>query len=421
MRRPKRGVPAKLHLSKKVFLSTFDCSCYNTGIVVRQAKRASAGSGGESAKKPEIVQAVLRACRVMNAFRHEGELLRLRDLVARTSENKATVLRLLRTLEQGGFVERVGKEHYRSRISTPNAPKARIGFATRGSRLPFSRIVTESVQRAAAEAGFDLVTVINHRSPKKALSNADLLVREGVELVIEFQTHERVAPVISSRFLEANIPVIAIEIPHPGATFFGANNYQAGLIGGRALGRWIQKHWGGRVERVFLLEEEIAGPLPKLRVTGMRVGMHQVLPETEQATIVEVDGKGTLETAFEQMRRRLRLLRPERTVVAAGNDPMALGALRALEEAGWLDYCAVMGQNATPEARAELRRPGTRLVGSVAYFPERYGDEIMALARRILDGKPVPPAVFTKHRLITPENVDKYYPLDAEPFASFVG
>jgi ribose transport system substrate-binding protein len=53
--------------------------------------------------------------------------------------------------------------------------------------------------------------------------------------VLEFQTYERVAPVIASKFLEANTPVVAIEIPHPGATYFGANNYKAGLIGGKAF------------------------------------------------------------------------------------------------------------------------------------------------------------------------------------------
>ena len=36
-----------------------------------------------------------------------------------------------------------------------------------------------------------------------------------------------------------------------------------------------------------------------------------------------------------------------------------------------------MGQNAIAAARDELRCPGTRLIGSVAYFPERYGDELI--------------------------------------------
>ena len=75
----------------------------------------------------------------------------------------------------------------------------------------------------------------NRYSPKTALRNADLLIREGVNLVLEFQTYEHVAPIISSKFIEANIPVVAIEIPHPGAVYFGADNYRAGLIGGLLL------------------------------------------------------------------------------------------------------------------------------------------------------------------------------------------
>jgi len=99
--------------------------------------------------------------------------------------------------------------------------------------------------------------------------------------------------------------------------------------------------------------------------------------------------------------------------VGAANDPIALGALRAFQEAGRSSHCAVVGQNAEPEARAELRQPGTRLIGSVAYFPERYGDMIVQLATDILVGKNVPPAEFTAHQLITPQNVDRLYPNDS--------
>jgi ribose transport system substrate-binding protein len=77
-----------------------------------------------------------------------------------------------------------------------------------------------------------------------------------------------------------------------------------------------------------------------------------------------------------------------------------------------------MGQNAIPEAVDELRRPDSRLVGSVAYFPERYGQDLIPLAIGLVSGKPAPPAVFTKHRLITSKNVDEVYPV-ARP--SFVG
>lgn len=360
----------------------------------------------------DAVQAVQRACRLLQAFQREGEVLRLRDLTERTSMHKATASRLVRTLESEGMVERVGEAGFRSTIRTPARTTYRIGFATRGVDTPFSRAVTESVERAAMEAGLELVTLNSHRSARTELRHAEALVTEGVNLVIEFQSHERLAPLIAARFIEAGIPVIAIEIPHPGATFFGANNYQAGLIGGRAMGRWIRDNWNGRAEAVMLLREEAAGPLPKLRISGMLAGLHETRPAMEQVQTIEIDGYGSLEKTFETVRRRLRLLPPRTTAVLAGNDPMALGAIRAFEEAGRARSCAVMGQNASEDARTELRRKGTPLIGSVAYFPERYGDRVIRLTEAILAGKPVPPAMFTRHELVTSGNVDKLYPLD---------
>ncbi len=368
----------------------------------------------------DLVQSVQRACQLLQAFRFEGEVLRLRELVARTGMHKATASRLVRTLEHEGLLERVGEDHFRSRVKTAPKRRFRIGFATRGMDTPFSRAVATSVQRAAEEAGMELITVSSHRSPRAALRNAEMLVREGVELVIEFDSHERVAPVVASTFLAAGIPVIAIEIPHPGATFFGANNYQAGMLGGRALANWIKRRWNGELAAVLLLEEERAGPLPKLRVSGMLAGLRELLPAAEHAATVELDGRGSLERAFEAVRRHLRRVPPRRTAVLAGNDPMALGAIRAFEECGRGSFCAAMGQNASAEARRELRRRSTPLVGSVAYFPERYGDGVIRLASAILAGHAVPPAVFTRHELITSENVDRIYPLDEvlpEPLA----
>ena len=94
------------------------------------------------------------------------------------------------------------------------------------------------------------------------------------------------------------------------------------------------------------------------------------------------------------------------------HDICVLTARRALEEAGALQQCALMGQNALREARAELRRPGTRLAGWVAYFPERYGDELLPLALNILQQKPASATIFVKRQLLTPHNPDLVSPLD---------
>ncbi|HEX8502113.1 MAG TPA: substrate-binding domain-containing protein [Pyrinomonadaceae bacterium] len=363
-------------------------------------------------KEPAVAEAVVRACALLKAFRHEGELLALRDLVGRTGLSKTTAFRLAQSLVRGGLLERVNKNAYRSLVRPLGGHGFRLGFAAQAADSEFSREVSASVQRAADREQTPLVAVDNRYSPTRALRNADLLVRERVDLVLEFQAFEQVASVISSKFIEANIPVIAIDIPHPGATYFGANNYQAGLIGGRALGRWAKANWDGRVEEVLQVELPLAGPLPQLRITGMLAGLAEVLPGVKQAATTRLDGKGVFDNSLEVARRYLRRARPKRTLVVAVNDPSALGVLRAFEEAGRGDLCAVMGQNAVKSALEELRRPGTRLVGSVAYFPERYGDELIPLALDILQKKHVPSAVFVKHQLVTPKNVGLIYPVE---------
>jgi ribose transport system substrate-binding protein len=356
--------------------------------------------------------AVVRACHVLKAFQREGESLALSDLVQSTSLSKTTVFRLLQSLIRGGLVERVSKGVYSSRVRPLVSRTFRLGYAAQ-TDSEFCREVTASLERAAAREKVHLITVNNRYSAREALRNADLLIRERVDLIMEFQTYERVAPIIAAKFVEANIPVIAIEVPHPNATFFGANNYQAGLIAGRALGRWAKQNWHGEVERVLLMELSIAGPLPQLRITGIMEGLRAELPAIVNTPVTHLDGKGDFDQILDVVRRFLRRSKMARTLVGGVNDICSLAALRAFEEAGAGHLCAAVGQNAIGAARQELRRPGTRLIGSVAYFPERYGDELIPLCLDILQNKPTPPAVFVKHQLITPKNVRLIYPLDS--------
>lgn len=363
-------------------------------------------------KSRDAAQAVLRACDILKCFRHEGEVLVLGDVVERTGLSRTTAFRLLLSLVRGGMMERVGRGEYRSLVRTGFAQSIRLGFAAQ-TNSEFCQEVTEGLKRAAAaDDRIHLVIVNNRYSAREALRNAEYLVRERVSLVLEYQTYQQVAPTISARFLEADIPVVAIEIPHPGATYFGANNYEAGLIAGRALGRWAKKHWPDGAEQLLLLELPIAGPLPGLRITGTVEGLRSELPYFDKMQVVHLDGKGDFEQILGVVRRFLSRSKKKRTLAGTVNDMCALATLRAFEEAGLGQQVAVVGQNGTLEARKELRRRGTRLVGSVAYFPERYGEELIRLAVNILHKKPVPSAVFVKHKLLTPQNVDLVYPLD---------
>jgi len=360
-----------------------------------------------------LVKSLVHASRVLEAFQSAGDVLRLRDVVARTSYNKGMCFRLLYTLHQCGFLDKVGENHYRLASEVRRRRLYRIGYAAQGQDTSFDREVRASLVRAADREHVELIVVDNRYQPKIALRSADYLIKEQVDLVIEFQTDEGIAPAIASKYLEANIPFIAIDIPHPGATYFGANNYQAGLMAGHYLGRWAKKHWNGEADEILLVELHRAGSLPRARMRGILTGIGEILRITDRCRNVSIDGDGQFQTALERVRKHLRESKARHILVGAANDPSALGAIRAFEEAGRGSDCVVVGQNAEPEARTELRSPGTRLIASVAYFPEKYGDGLLRLALDILSRKAVPPAVFTSHQVITTENVDHFYPNDS--------
>jgi ribose transport system substrate-binding protein len=360
-----------------------------------------------------MVKSLVHASQVLEAFQSAGDVLRLRDVVTRTGYNKGMCFRLIYTLHQCGFLDKVGENHYRLASEMRRRRLYRIGYAAQGQDASFDKEVRTGLVRAAEREHIELLVVDNRYQPKIALRTADYLIKEQVDLVIEFQTDEQIAPAIASKYMQANIPFIAIDIPHPGATYFGANNYQAGLLGGHYLGRWAKRHWEGEVDEILLIELTRAGSLPKARMRGMITGIGEVLRLTERCRSIAIDGDGQFQTSIERVRKHLRESKAKRILVGAANDSTALGALRAFQEAGRANECAIVGNNAEPEARVELRTPNTRLIASVAFFPEKYGDGLIRLALDILSRKAVPPAVFTGHQVITPDNVDHFYPNDS--------
>lgn len=361
------------------------------------------------------LDSVGRACRVLRAFREEGEALKLSEIVARTGLEKTVAFRLLHTLEEHGLLRKAGESRYVSNVVIRDERRFRIGYAAQEHHTPFSDAVTGSIQRAAARENIDLLVLDNRYSAAAALKNAKRLITERVDLAIEFQTHERVAPVISSLFHEAGIPLIAVGTPHPGASFYGANNYSAGLMAGRAVGQWVKRNWDGALDELLLLEIELKGALPKLRLNGAEEGLRETVGRLPQERVQRVDTRGGFARTLDLVRAHLRRTPPRRTVIAGVTDLCVLAAIRAFEEAGRAELCIAVGMGTIGEARSELMKSRSRLMGSVSFFPEKYGDDIVRLALDILHRRPAPPAVYAQHRLLTRENLRRFYPAEELP------
>ena len=293
----------------------------------------------------------------------------------------------------------------------------RIGFANQDERLPFSVDVRRGLERAAKAAGnIDLTLADNRLDPDTALQVAQRFLTQKLDLVIEYQLDEMIGNRLMSLFQEAGLPVISVDIPMVGATFFGIDNYRAGRMAGEALGEWARLNWAGRYDHVLILEEPRAGALPAARLQGQLDGLQAILGAIPAERQTRLNSGNTGEVSCEQTLLALRRLRSERhLLVVCFNDDAALGALQAARQAGRLNDVAIVGQGADRPMRRELRRPGSRIIGSTAFSPEKYGASLVALALRLLRGEPVPPAEYIQPVLITPQNIDLHYPEAEEP------
>jgi ribose transport system substrate-binding protein len=362
------------------------------------------------AKKPNYkLETVSRACALLRELNDERQALSLSEIVERTGIERTICFRLLRTLESEGFLRRADRHKYASNLRILGGKRFRIGYASQGHDS-FSSAVGQGLRWAANEHQVDLIELDNQYSLKTALRNAEILVQQNLDLAIEFQVYERISTKLSNLFSEANIPVIALEIPQPGATFFGVDNHKVGTLAGKALLRAAQREWNGECDEVLLLDLEIAGSLPHMRLSSTQAVLRQGLPGNWITT--QLQSRGEFVRAFELTRKYLQSVPKRRTLLTGINDFAVLGALRAFEEAGRSRLCLAVGFGAIPAARRELRLSNTRLTGSVAFFPERYGERVLKLALDILHKKLVPPAMYAPVQLMTPRNVGQLYPKD---------
>lgn len=294
-----------------------------------------------------------------------------------------------------------------------------IGFANLTEDIVFTKLVRESIENAAAEMGnVTIVLADNKLDGATALSNTENFITQGVDGIIHFQTDEAFGNVIMSRARSASIPVVAIDIPMPGAVFFGADNYFAGRLAGEALGNYVNANWDGAADAMLVLELPQSGPIPAARMQGMLEGFQDtVTTKLTDEQIFRLDSKNTQEEAFKVVGDTLAGLPDAKKIVAVTiNDGTALGTIAAAEAAGRGDQIMVVGQGADPSGQGEMIKDNSRYLGATGYFAEKYGFKLLPAMIDILECRQVAPAIYQDHVFITKDNLCEFYATEQEAF-----
>ncbi|MCP4166424.1 MAG: substrate-binding domain-containing protein [Chloroflexi bacterium] len=340
--------------------------------------------------------------------------LEVGSLTNLVTDSKASSESIHQLQQEGVIVTVCGERTVTSYRSDGGKPAYRIGFANlTETDISFSVEVRKGLERAAELEQIELVLADNKLSGEQALRVAEYLIEKDVDLVIEYQIDAGINSLIMNKFAQVEIPVIAVDIPMVGATFFGADNYRSGHIAGIELGHWIQEHWAGEYDRLIILEEPRVGTLPAARLTGQVDGLQEILGDMDPGKRIYLDSGNTSRISETRTDETLQALpRGYRFAVVCFNDDAAYGALRAARNLGREENIAIVGQGCDRIIRSELRKRTKAIIGSTAFMPDRYGEKLIELAKHILAGRPVPPAVYMEHVFIDAGNVDRYYPVN---------
>jgi ribose transport system substrate-binding protein len=350
-------------------------------------------------KRLYLIPVLSKALDILELLQNEQGPLALESIYQRTNISKTTVYRILKTFVHRGYLAQSQDGLYRL-VARPK--KARFGFGSQSADMPFSEAVTDSLKAASSAAGVDLIVLDNRYDGPTALHNADEFVRNRVDLVIEFQIDQHVAPVLADKIDAAGIPLIAVDIPHPHATFFGVNNYRVGFEAGECLAQYAKRTWDGKVRWALGLDIDEAGPLVQSRVTGAFEAIRSRLTGIPAEFLVRMDARGLREKSCQLVLDFLRRHPKDRGIlIAAATDTSALGAVHAVRELKREKYVAIVGQDCIPEALEEISRADSPLIGSVSHEAQSYGPRLIHLGLSILSGHRVAPYNYVEHKLVT--------------------
>ncbi|MGZ9719008.1 sugar ABC transporter substrate-binding protein [Rhizobium miluonense] len=302
----------------------------------------------------------------------------------------------------------------------------KIAFANLTEAAELFVQLGDGIEAAAEKAKIELRRYDNKFDSQTTLRNAQLMVQDQPNLILEYNGVEGIGPALERVFQTASIPFIAINVTVPGGHWFNLVNKDLGSDTARAVVKVAQKKgWSADDTTVIIAQSAGAGDevndcVRYFYITAAELmGMPAVAPgdinpltTTISKNGIQVDGKGALEASYTAVKNVIQTLPQDRKIlVYAVNDDSAIGAWRALQEAGRAENTLVAGLGGSSAALKELRtNPSWVAEGST--FVSQWGQFLIAMAVAILEGAQPPKLTKCPQVVLTPENINTFYTAD---------
>lgn len=239
----------------------------------------------------------------------------------------------------------------------------------------------------AAKHGYSLIVVDASRDNAKQQSQVEDFISKHVDAIV-LTPYDSQA--IGSAITEANsagIPVFTADIASTSqqgkvVAHVASDNVQGGFQAGTLICQAV----GGHGSIAIVDEPEVTSVQD--RVKGFKMAIAQRCPSVK--IVADVDSGGTRDKASSDTGDILQAHR-DLTGIFGINDDSALGALAAVRAAGLTGKVAIVGYDATSEARNAIGKG--EMYGDAIQYPAKIGSTTIDVIANYFAGKTPPPIV----------------------------
>ncbi|WP_174614603.1 ribose ABC transporter substrate-binding protein RbsB [Virgibacillus ihumii] len=258
--------------------------------------------------------------------------------------------------------------------------KVKIGFSISTLNNPFFVTLRDGAQKAAEEAGVELIVTNAQNDASKQLSGVEDLMQQDIDVLLINPTDSE-AVVSTIEIANSNdVPVITVDRSADGGevvSHIASDNVAGGEMAGEFIAKKLEN--SGKVV-------ELQG-VPGASATRERgKGFHNVVDNMKGLKVVASQSANFNRTEGLNVMENIIQSTNQIDAVFAHNDEMALGAVQALEANGMKDVI-VVGFDGTDDARKAIKEG--RMDATIAQQPTLIGEKAINTAKKVVNGKSV--------------------------------
>ena len=275
-----------------------------------------------------------------------------------------------------------------SEQSTPEPEKPVIGVSVLTLTNPFFGVLANAIKDAAEPHGYEVVITSAEFDVNRQQNQVSDFIVQGVAAIVLTPANSRSIATTIAEANTAGIPVFTADIAVMSdqvdiVSHIATDNYQAGRMAGQAMAEVMGG--SGKVGIIDFAEVESV----MLRTQGF---MDELEEQKNQKGIVldvvsRLPGGGVKDKGFRAMQDMLQA-HPDIKGVFCINDPSALGAVAALEEAGMLDQVNIVSVDGQPEGREAIR--DGKIYADAIQHPVLIGETTFQTILQYMNGEAVP-------------------------------